>query len=71
MKIFLNAFLLFLSQLVFSYGEEKTTNDSQKQLDQLRKEYLANKATLDEINEKKEKILEKNKDQKMPNSRPE
>ncbi len=71
MKIFLNAFLLFLSQLVFSYGEEKTTNDSQKQLDQLRKDYLADKAALNQINETKEKIREKNKDQKIPNSGPE
>jgi hypothetical protein len=42
-----------------------------KPLDQLRKEYLADKAALDQINQTKDRILEKNKDQKMPNSGPE
>ena len=49
---------------------EKIENSS-KELDQLRKEYLSDKTALDQINKTKEEILEKNKDQKMPNSGPE
>jgi hypothetical protein len=68
MKIFLGTFFLSLFFLAFSFGEADTSKNSQKPLDQLRKEYLADKAALDQINETKEKILEKNKHQKMPNS---
>jgi phenylalanyl-tRNA synthetase alpha subunit len=71
MKIFLGTFFLSLSFLAFSFGETDTSQNSQKELDQLRKEYLADKAALDQINETKEKILEKNKHQKMPNNGPE
>ena len=68
MKIFLGAFVVFLFFLVFSFGETDTSKSSQIQLDQLRKEYLADKAALDQINRRKEKISEKNKDQKIPKS---
>ena len=71
MKIFLGTFVLSLFLLVFSFGETDTSKNSQKELDQLRKEYLTDKAALDQINETKEKVREKNKDQKMPNSGPE
>jgi len=71
MKIFLGAFVLSLFFLVFSFGETDTSQNNPKQLDQLRKEYLSDKAALDQINRRKEKISEKNKDQKMPNSGPE
>ena len=71
MKIFINAFILSLFSIIFCFGEDKTTKDIQKQLDGLRKEYLADKAALDQINRTKEKIREKNKDQKIPNSGPE
>ena len=71
MKIFLHVFILSFSLLVFSFGEDIKLDNTPKQLDQLRKEYLADKAALDQINEKKDKILEKNKDQKIPNSGPE
>ena len=71
MKIFLSVLILSSSLLVFSFGEDKKLENTSKQLDQLRKEYLADKAALDQINQKKEKIREKNKDQKMPNSGPE
>ena len=71
MKIFLHVFILSFSLLVFSFGEDIKLDNTPKQLDQLRKEYLADKAALDQINEKKDKILEKNKKQKMPNSGPE
>lgn len=71
MKVYLQIFFLSLSLPLFSFGEEKKSTDSLKKLDQLRKEYQADKAALDQINEKKDKILEKNKDQKMPNRGPE
>ena len=71
MKIFLGTFILSLFFLAFSFGETDTTQNNQIELDQLRKEYLADKAALDQINETKDRILEKNKDQKMPNSGPE
>ena len=71
MKIFLGIFFLSLFFLAFSFGETDTSQNSQKELDQLRKEYLTDKAALDQINKTKEEILEKNKDQKMPNSGPE
>jgi hypothetical protein len=71
MKIFPGIFVFSLFFLAFSFGETDTTQNNQIELDQLRKEYLADKAALDQINETKEKILEKNKDQKMPNSGPE
>jgi hypothetical protein len=71
MKIFLRTFVLSLFFSAFSFGEADTSKNSQKPIDQLRKEYLADKAALDQINETKEKILEKNKHQKMPNSGPE
>ena len=66
MKIFLGTFFLSLFFLAFSFGETDTSQNSQKELDQLRKEYLSDKAALDQINKTKEEILEKNKDQKMP-----
>ena len=62
--------VLSLFFLVLSFGETDTSQNNPKQLDQLRKEYLADKAALDQINRTKEKIREKNKDQKMPNSGP-
>lgn len=68
MKIFLGTFVLSLFLLAFCFGETDTSKNSQKQLDQLRKEFLDDKAALDQINETKEKIREKNKDQKIPNS---
>jgi hypothetical protein len=68
MKLFLGTFVLSLFFLAFSFGETDTSQNSQIELDQLRKEYLSDKAALDQINETKDKILEKNKDQKMPNS---
>lgn len=68
MKIFLGAFVLSLFFLVFSFGETDTSQNNPKQLDQSRKEYLADKAALDQINRRKEKISEKNKDQKIPKS---
>ncbi len=71
MKIFLSVLILSSSLLVFSFGEDRKLENTSKQLDQLRKEYLADKAALDQINETKDRILEKNKDQKMPNSGPE
>jgi hypothetical protein len=71
MKIFLHVFILSSSLFVFSFGEDRKLENTPKELDQLRKEYLADKAALDQINETKDKILEKNKDQKMPNSGPE
>jgi hypothetical protein len=71
MKLFLGTFVLSLFFLAFSFGETDTSQNSQIELDQLRKEYLSDKAALDQINETKEKILEKNKHQKMPNSGPE
>ena len=71
MKIFLGTFFLSLFFLAFSFGETDISKNSQIELDQLRKEYLADKAALDQINQAKEIILEKNKDQKMPNSGPE
>ena len=71
MKLFFGTFFLSLFFLAFSFGEESKLENTLKPLDQLRKEYLADKAALDQINETKDKILEKNKDQKMPNSGPE
>ena len=71
MKIFLGTFVLSLFFLAFSFGEADTSKNSQKELDQLRKEFLSDKAALDQINETKEKIIEKNKNQKIPNSGPE
>ena len=71
MKIFLNAFNFSLFFIIFSFGEDRKLENSSKELDQLRKEYLTDKAALDQINKTKEEILEKNKDQKMPNSDPE
>ena len=71
MKIFLGTFVLSLIFSPFSFGETDTTQNSQIELDQLRKEYLTDKAALDQINQTKDRILEKNKDQKMPNSGPE
>ena len=71
MKIYLGTFVLSLFFLAFSFGETDTSKNSQKELDQLRKEYLSDKAALDQINQTKDRILEKNKDQKMPNSGPE
>jgi hypothetical protein len=71
MKIFLGTFFLSLFFLAFSFGETDTSQNSQIELDQLRKEYLSDKAALDRINQTKDRILEKNKDQKMPNSGPE
>ena len=68
MKIFLGTFVLSLFFLAFSFGETDTTQNSQIELDQLRKEYLSDKAALDQINQTKDRILEKNKDQKMPNT---
>ena len=68
MKIFLGTFFLSLFFLAFSFGETDSSQNSQKELDQLRKEYLSDKAALDHINKTKEKIREKNKDQKIPNS---
>ena len=70
MKIFLGTFVPLFILLAFSFGN-RTSQNSQKELDQLRKEYLSDKAALDQINKTKEEILEKNKDQKMPNSGPE
>ena len=66
MKIFLSVLILSSSLLVFSFGEDRKLENTSKQLDQLRKEYLADKAALDQINRTKEKISEKNKDQKIP-----
>ena len=71
MKIFLGTFVLSLFFSAFSFGETDTTQNSQIKLDQLRKEYLSDKAALDQINQTKDKILYKNKDQKIPNSGPE
>ena len=71
MKIFLRTFVLSLFFSAFSFGEPDTSQNTPKSLDQLRKEYLADKAALNRINETKEKIREKNKDQKIPNSGPE
>ena len=71
MKLFLGTFVLSLFFLAFSFGETDTSQNSQIELDQLRKEYLTKKAALDRINQTKDRILEKNKDQKMPNSGPE
>ena len=71
MKLFFGTFFLSLFFLAFSFGEESKLENTLKPLDQLRKEYLADKAALDQINETKDKILEKNKDQKFPNSGPE
>ena len=71
MKIFLGTFFLSLLFSPFSFGETDASPNSQKELDQLRKEYLTDKAALDQINQTKDRILEKNKDQKMPNSGPE
>jgi hypothetical protein len=71
MKIFLGTFVLYLFFLAYSFGETDTSRNTPKQLDQLRKEYLTDKAALDQINQTKDRILEKNKDQKMPNSGPE
>ena len=71
MKIFLNAFNFSLFFIIFSFGEDRKLDNSSKELDQLRKEYLSDKTALDQINKTKEEILEKNKDQKMPNSGPE
>jgi hypothetical protein len=71
MKIFLRTFVLSLFFSAFSFGEPDTSKNTPKSLDQLRKEYLADKAALNRINETKEKIREKNKDQKIPNSGPE
>jgi hypothetical protein len=59
LKIFLGAFVLSFFFLSFSFGETDTSRNTPKQLDQLRKEYLADKATLDQINKTKEKIREK------------
>jgi len=70
MHRFLNFPLFYLTLLTISYGE-LSNGKSTKPLDQLRKEYLTNKAALDQINETKDKIREKNKDQKIPNSGPE
>ena len=55
MKIFLGTFFLSLFFLAFSFGETDTSQNSQKPLDQLRKEYLADKAALDQINQRKRK----------------
>ena len=71
MKIFLGTFFLSLFFLAFSFGETDTSQNSQKELDQLRKEYLSDKAALDQINKTKEEILEKKRIRKMPNSGPE
>jgi hypothetical protein len=71
MKIFLGMFVLSLFFLAFSFGETDTSPNNPKQLDLLRKEHLADKAALDQINRTKDKIREKNKDQKIPNSGPE
>jgi hypothetical protein len=71
MKIFLGTFVLSFFFLPFSFGEADTSKNSQIELDQLRKEYLSDKDALDRINQTKDRILEKNKDQKMPNSGPE
>jgi hypothetical protein len=71
MKIFLRTFVLSLFFSAFSFGEPDTSKNTPKSLDQLRKEYLADKAALNRINETKEKNREKNKDQKIPNSGPE
>jgi hypothetical protein len=68
MKLFFGTFFLSLFFLAFSFGEESKLENTLKPLDQLRKEYLADKAALDQINETKDKILEKNKDQKIPKS---
>ena len=70
MNRFLNFPLFYLTLLTISYGE-LSNGKSTKQLDQLRKEYLADKAALDQINRTKEKIREKNKYKKIPNSGPE
>ena len=58
MKIFLGTFVLSLFFLSFSFGETDTSQNSQKPLDQLRKEYLTKKAALDQINQTKDRILE-------------
>jgi hypothetical protein len=71
MKLFFGTFFLSLFFLAFSFGEESKLENTLKPLDQLRKEYLSDKAALDQINQTKDRILEKNKDQKMPNSGPE
>ena len=68
MKIFPGIFVFSLFFLAFSFGEDRKLENTPKSLDQLRKEYLADKAALNQINETKEKIREKNKDQKIPNS---
>ena len=71
MKSFIGTFTLSLFHLTFSFGEINTTPKIQEQLDNLRKENLVDKAALAQINKIKDKILEKNKDQKIPNSGPE
>ena len=71
MKIFIRILALSSFFLAFSFGETDTSQNSQIELDQLRKEYLSDKAALDRINQTKDRILEKNKDQKKPNSGPE
>lgn len=62
---------LSVGLLCFAQANESESDHGKGQLDQLRKDYLADKAALDQINQAKEKIREKNKDQKMPNSGPE
>ncbi len=56
MKIFLGTFFLSLFFLAFSFGETDTSQNSQIELDQLRKEYLSDKAALDRINQTKDKF---------------
>ena len=62
---------LSVGLLCFAQANESESDHGKGQLDQLRKDYLADKAALDQINQAKEKIREKNKDQEMPNSGPE
>ena len=73
-KVIKNSVLTVLvSWYFFSYAlaNDRGAKGSLELLDQARKEYQSDKDALDQIDRKKEKILTKNKHQKIPNSGPE
>lgn len=71
MKVSVGILLLSLGLLHVAQANEENSAKSLNQLEQLREQYQADQAALDQIDQEKEKILEQNKDLKNPRSGPE
>lgn len=71
MKIKAGILFLSLGLLHLAHANEETASKSLQPLEQLREQYQADRAALDQINQTGDKILEQNKNLKNPRSGPE